>query len=60
MPRYTIRSGCSFKQPDGTTLAAGDEIELPDDVANSHADKLDLLPDEGAVQASALLADEEH
>lgn len=41
---YIIRSGCSFVQPDGSKLTGGDTIELDDDVAKLHADKVDPAP----------------
>ena len=41
--RYTIRSGCSFLQADGSRLDGGAEIELEDDVARAHADKIELV-----------------
>lgn len=53
----TIRSGASFVTRDpetgaDVTLYGGQEIELDDDVAQAHADKLEPLPAKD-VQASA-------
>jgi hypothetical protein len=41
---YTIRSGAAFLLPDGTSRGAGAVIELDDDVAREHRDKLDPVP----------------
>jgi len=38
---YLIRSGCRFRTADGQVKSAGDVIELDDDVAQVHADKLE-------------------
>lgn len=38
---YRIRTGAAFRQADGSLLSGGDVIELDDDVAQAHADKLD-------------------
>lgn len=38
---YLIRSGCSFRLADGSLKTAGDLIDLDDDVARDHADKLE-------------------
>jgi hypothetical protein len=38
---YTIRSGCSFRRDDGSLATGGDTIELEDDVASAHAEKLE-------------------
>ena len=43
MDRYRIKPGASFKLPDGTLKTAGDEIDLPSDVAASHAGSLDKV-----------------
>lgn len=40
MPRYIINSGERFVLPDGTTLSGGDEIELGEDAAALHANRL--------------------
>lgn len=39
MDTYRILSG-TFKQPDGTVLGAGEQIELASDVAAAHAAQL--------------------
>ena len=44
MAQYKIRFGESFKQPDGTTLAGGDTIELDDAMAAIHRAKIDPVP----------------
>jgi hypothetical protein len=38
---YLIRSGCRFRTADGQVKVAGDVIELDDDVAQVHAEKLE-------------------
>jgi hypothetical protein len=38
-----IRSGCRFRTADGQVKVAGDVIELDDDVAQMHAEKLELV-----------------
>lgn len=54
MPRlYTIRTGCAFRQADGSKLTGGQQIELEDDVARDHAEKLEPLPADGEPQESA-------
>jgi hypothetical protein len=53
MTAHRIRSGCRFRLPDGTLRTEGDVIELDDDVAQAHADKLEAVPEE-PVQAPAL------
>ncbi|MBS0370199.1 MAG: hypothetical protein JSS57_13460 [Proteobacteria bacterium] len=40
MKHYTIAPGAVFVKPDGTRAAEGETIELPDDIAALHADKL--------------------
>jgi hypothetical protein len=40
---YRIRDGACFAQADGTRAAGGQVIELEDDVAQAHADKLEPL-----------------
>jgi hypothetical protein len=47
---FRIRSG-AFRMPDGSLKEAGDEIELPSDVAMAHADRLE------EVQPKTLLLD---
>lgn len=42
MRAYVIRPGYTFLGDQGAVLAGGDRIELDDDVARQHADKLDL------------------
>jgi hypothetical protein len=49
---YTIRTGCSFRLHDGTLRTGGEEIDLEDDVAQIHADKIDLLAEEPAPEAA--------
>jgi hypothetical protein len=56
MTAYRIRSGYRFRLPDGALKTAGDVIELDDDVAQMHVDKLEPVAEE-PVQAPAL-ADE--
>jgi len=38
---YLIRSGCRFRTADGQVKVTGDVIELDDDVAQLHAEKLE-------------------
>jgi hypothetical protein len=38
---YTIRSGCSFRRDDGSLATGGESIELEDDVAAAHAEKVE-------------------
>ncbi len=52
MRTYTIRTGCSFRLHDGTLRTGGQEIELEDDVAQAHADKIELVPDEPELAAT--------
>jgi hypothetical protein len=56
MQTRTIRGGCSFRMPDGSLKTGGDQIELEDDVAQAHADKLEPLPAD--VQTPAQDADD--
>jgi hypothetical protein len=53
---YRIRAGAAFVRADGSRATGGQLIELDDDVAQAHADKLEPVPVE-PVQAPAL-ADE--
>lgn len=46
MPQYRIRPGGAFRMPDGTLKEAGETIDLATDVAATHAQVLDLVPDE--------------
>lgn len=55
MRAYLIRSGCRFRTADGQVKGAGDVIELDDDVAQVHADKLEPVqaePDPAPEEAS--------
>lgn len=53
MKTYTIKPGFSFRIDDaGATRGAGERIELADDVATLHAEKVDLV-EEGAEQTTA-------
>lgn len=45
MPMYRILPGGSFRQPDGSLLTAGADIDLATDVAAMHPGKVDLLPE---------------
>ena len=45
MRAYVIRSGCRFRTADGQVKSAGEVIELDDDVAQVHADKLEPVAD---------------
>jgi hypothetical protein len=57
MKTYLIKPGCSFRLNDaGDTLGGGELIELADDVARTHADKIELLSDENTAPAHAALA----
>ncbi len=55
--KYIIRSGSSFRLDDVTVLHGGEVIELEDDVAALHADKIDPAP-EDAVQTSEQAGDD--
>ena len=44
MPHYRIRQGESFRDSDGTIKTGGHTIELPDDMAALHLDKVKPLP----------------
>ncbi|MEY2891164.1 MAG: hypothetical protein RJA98_1072 [Pseudomonadota bacterium] len=48
---YTIRAGASFRGDGNKLLTGGDQIELEDDVATAHADKVDLVPGQGEATA---------
>jgi hypothetical protein len=50
---YIIRSGCSFRCDNGSLATGGDTIELEDDVASAHAEKLAPVADQAEVQADA-------
>ena len=41
MPTYRIRPGHSFRDSDGSTKSGGDLIELGEDIAQLHADKVE-------------------
>lgn len=56
MPHYRILPGASFRDVDGTVKTGGESIELPEDLAAQHADKLELPA--GADEPDA--ADEAH
>jgi len=49
---YTIRSGCSFRLADGSLATGGDTIELEDDVAQAHAEKLEPVKAEAPAVAT--------
>lgn len=53
MKTYTIRTGASFRVSDTRLLTGGETVELEDDVAAAHADKLEPLPAEPSPQTSA-------
>jgi hypothetical protein len=50
---YTIRSGCSFRRDNGSLATGGDTIELEDDVATAHAEKIEPVADEPQAEAPA-------
>ena len=55
---YRIRAGATFVHPDGSRATGGQLIELDDDVAQAHAEKLEpvqapALPDEPAPEPAA-------
>ena len=56
---YLIRGGASFLLGDGSVKTGGDTIELEDDVARIHADKIEL-PAQEAVVIEATLDETEH
>jgi hypothetical protein len=49
---YRIRAGAAFVRADGSRATGGQLIELDDDVAQAHADKVELVQE--PVQAPAL------
>jgi hypothetical protein len=51
--KYIIRSGCSFRLDDGSLATGGEVIELEDDVATAHADKVEPVPVEPALDGTA-------
>ena len=50
--KYTINPGYSFLDSDGTVKTGGDTIEVSDDEAKSHAEKLVALPEIAATVAA--------
>jgi hypothetical protein len=51
--KYTIQPGHSFLDSDGKTKAAGDTIELADDVAAANRDKVQpVIPEAPAAEAA--------
>jgi hypothetical protein len=50
--KYLIRAGCAFTLGGGLVATGGEEIELEDDVAATHADKLEPLPDAESTTAA--------
>ena len=52
---YIIRSGCSFRLADGSLASGGATIELEDDVAQAHAEKLQpvVIPTEPQTEVPA-------
>lgn len=55
---YTVRPGHSFDMGGGKTAGAGEVIELEDDVAAAHAERVDPVPTDN-VQTPAPGADAE-
>ena len=53
MRAYLIRSGCRFRTADGQVKVTGDVIELDDDVAQVHAEKLEQVEPASAEPALA-------
>lgn len=52
MKTYKIRSGCSFRVSDTKVKQGGELIDLEDDVAATHADKIEPVDDAEPVQTS--------
>lgn len=50
---YRIRDGAAFRVDGGKRLVAGQTIELAEDVAAMHRDKLEVVTAEAASQTSA-------
>jgi hypothetical protein len=50
---YRIRTGCSFRLDDTTVRTGGEIIELEDDVAASHADKIEPVAEEAPANPPA-------
>lgn len=44
MPHYRIRPGASFRAPDDSIKTGGQFIELPEELAEHHADKVEPDP----------------
>lgn len=44
MKNYTIRDGFTFVMPDGQVLTGGEQVNLPDDIAQQHLHKLEGIP----------------
>jgi hypothetical protein len=60
MRTYLIKPGCSFRLNEaGATRGGGELIDLADDVARDHADKVDLLSDDDTAAGHAALGDAE-
>lgn len=60
MKTYIIKPGFSFRLDDaGATRGAGERIELADDVAKVHAEKIDLVTDSTEQAAAPAAAEPE-
>lgn len=46
MPKYKILPGHSFRDSDDSVKSGGDDIELSEEFAAQHADKVELLVEE--------------
>lgn len=53
MPKYKIRPGESFRDSDGSIKGGGETIELCDEMAAVHRDRIEPLPEENAVEPAA-------
>ncbi len=51
MKTYEIKAGFSFLVSPGKVLASGELIELEDDVAKLHSEKIELVADDVLVTA---------
>jgi hypothetical protein len=57
MPRFKIRSGCSFRVDADMVKNGGDMIELDEDIAQLHSDKIEALDDPTTVLQSEIAED---
>lgn len=56
--RYIVRGGCAFVLADGTRAEGGQEVELEDDIALIHADKIEPARQDQAVDLDRALVED--